>query len=175
MATSEQVSEAWRNEAWLDLLDAVRLERYYFRLYARYQAWRKALRLLIFLSVSGNVVGAVQGAPAWVIWSVSAAAGVLLALDFLGDHAKKAAIAFAISQDCSALAEEYRQIWHAINGQEIDERGVISRLEVLSESIRRTTGRAADVDLNTNERLNERCTEEADRFIVNRYAIQEAR
>ncbi len=174
MATTEQISESWRNEAWLDYLDAVRLERYYFRLYTRYQLWRRTIRLLIFLSVSGNVVGALKDAPAAVIWSVSAFAAVLLAVDFLGDHARKAAASFEISQRCSELAEDYRQLWHEVNQQESGEQEVIVKLRQLSESILRTTGRAGDVDLQMNERLNEQCTREADQFMVGRYVAQEA-
>ncbi len=174
MATTEQVSESWRNEAWLDYLDAVRLERYYFRLYTRYQLWRRAIRLLIFLSVSGNVVGALKEAPAWVIWSVSAFAGVLLAVDFLGDHAKKAATSFGISQSCSELVEDYRRLWLQVNQQQLQEHEVIAKLTELSQSILRTTGRAGDVDLQMDERLNEQCTEEADEFMVGRYVAQEA-
>lgn len=174
MATTEQVSESRRNEAWLDYLEAVRLERYYYKLYDRYQLLRHVVRLLIFLSVSGNVVGALQGAPAWVIWSVSSVAAILLAVDFLGDHARKAATTFAISQACAGLSDAYSRLWREINEQEIGEQEVISRLKELADSIRSTTGRAGDVDLRTNPRLNERSTVEANQLLEGRYAVQEA-
>ena len=174
MAEATEVSESRRNEAWFDYLEAVRLERYYHKLYDRYQTLRQTVRLLIFLCVSGNVVGALQDAPAWVIWSVSAVAAILLALDFLGDHARKAASSFAISQACSALSGDYSRLWHQIEEQEIDEQEVVSRLEELADGIRRTTGRAGDVDLRTNERLNERSAEEANQVLVSRYVVQEA-
>ena len=119
-------------------------------------------------------MSALKDAPAWVLWSVSAFVAILLAVDFLGDHARKAAMSFAISQACSELAADYRRLWHDINQQEIAEQDVIVRLQELSESILRTTGRAGDVDLRTNERLNERCTQEADQFMVGRYVAQEA-
>ena len=174
MAQATEVGESRRNEAWFDYLEAVRLERYYFKLYDRYQLLRQTVRFLIFLSVSGNVVGALQGAPAWVIWSVSTVAAILLAVDFLGDHARKAASAFAISQACAALSDDYSRLWQQINEREIDDQEVVSRLDELAESIRRTTGRAGDVDLRTNERLNERSTEEANQLLENRYVVQEA-
>ena len=174
MTTAEQVSESRRNEAWLDYLEAVRLERYYYKLYDRYQLLRQVVRLLIFLSVSGNVVGALQGAPAWVIWSVSSVAAILLAVDLLGDHAKKAATTFAISQACAGLSDAYSRLWREINEQEIGEQEVISRLKELADSIRNTTGRAGDVDLRTNQRLNERSTVEANQLLEGRYAVQEA-
>lgn len=174
MTTAEQVSESRRNEAWLDYLEAVRLERYYYKLYDRYQLLRQVVRLLIFLSVSGNVVGALQGAPAWVIWSVSTVAAILLAVDFLGDHARKAAISFAISQACGAHSDDYSRLWQQIEEREIDEQEVVSRLEELADGIRRTTGRAGDVDLRTNDRLNERSTVEANQLLEGRYAVQEA-
>lgn len=174
MTTAEQVSESRRNEAWFDYLEVVRLERYYYKLYDRYQVWRQAIRFLIFLSVSGNVVGTLQGAPSWVIWSVSTVAAILLAVDFLGDHARKAASSFAISQACAALCNDYSRLWQQINEREIDELQVVSRLEELAESVRRTTGRAGDVDLRTNERLNERSTVEANQLLESRYVVQEA-
>ena len=174
MTTAEQVSESRRNEAWLDYLEAVRLERYYYKLYDRYQLLRQVVRLLIFLSVSGNVVGALQDAPAWVIWSVSAVAAILLAIDFLGDHARKAASSFAISQACGALSDDYSRLWQQIDEREIDEQELVSRLKELADGIRRTTGRAGDVDLRTNERLNERSTVEANQLLVSRYVVQEA-
>jgi len=174
MTTAEQVSESRRNEAWFDYLEAVRLERYYYKLYDRYQVWRQAIRLLIFLSVSGNVVGALQGAPSWIIWGVSTVAAILLAVDFLGDHARKAASAFAISQACATLCNDYSRLWQQINEREIDEQQVVSRLEELAESVRRTTGRAGDVDLRTNERLNERSTVEANQLLESRYVVQGA-
>ena len=174
MATTEQVSESRRNEAWLDYLEAVRLERYYCKLYDRYQLLRQVVRLLIFLSVSGNVIGALQDAPGWVIWSVSAVAAILLAVDFLGDHARKAAISFAISQACAGLSDDYSRLWQEINEQEIGEQEVISRLKELADNIGSTTGRAGDVDLRTNQRLNERSTVEANQLLEGKYAIQEA-
>ena len=174
MAQATEVSESRRNEAWFDYLEAVRLERYYYKLYDRYQSMRQTVRFLIFLSVSGNVVGALQGAPAWVIWSVSTVAAILLAVDFLGDHARKAAGAFAISQACAALSDDYSRLWQQIAEREIDDPEVVSRLGELAESVRRTTGRAGDVDLRTNERLNERSTEEANQFLESRYVVQEA-
>ncbi len=174
MAETTEVSESRRNEAWFDYLEAVRLERYYYKLYDRYQLLRQVVRLLIFLSVSGNVVGALQGAPAWIIWSVSTIAAILLAVDFLGDHSRKAAGAFAISQACAALSDDYSRLWQRIDEREIDDQEVVSRLEELAESIRRTTGRAGDVDLRTNERLNERSTVEANQLLESRYVVQEA-
>ena len=174
MAPAAEVSESRRNEAWLDYLEAVRLERYYYKLYDRYQLLRQVVRLLIFLSVSGNVIGALQDAPGWVIWSVSAVAAILLAVDFLGDHATKAAISFAISQACAGLSDDYSRLWQEINEQEIGEQEVISRLKELADNIGSTTGRAGDVDLRTNQRLNEQCTVEANQLLEGRYAIQEA-
>ena len=169
MAEATEVGESRRSEAWFDYLEAVRLERYYYRLYDRYQTLRQTVRLLIFLCVSGNAVGALQDAPAWFIWSVSTGAAILLAIDLLGNHARKAASSFAISQACGALSDDYSRLWQQIEEREIDERKVVSRLEELADGIRRTTGRAGDVDLRTNERLNERSAEEANQLLESCY------
>ena len=60
------------------------------------------------------------------------------------------------------------------HGMLIDEQEIISRLKELAGNIRSTTGRAGDVDLRTNQRLNERSTVEANQLLAGRYAIQEA-
>ena len=47
----------------------------------------------------------------------------------LGDHARKAAGAFAISQACAALFRRLQRLWQQIDEREIDDPEVVSRLE----------------------------------------------
>lgn len=167
------ITEERRKDAWEDFLDAQRLYRHYHNQSVAYDRRQKILRLALLLAITGGAVITLLPSGAERIWliGVGVAAWVLTAIEFNGNYARKAAVAYAISTSCGELVEEYRALWRQIEGNEIDDARAEEELRRLAEEIARCTGRSRDAGLDENERQKNRAAGEAYRQMEERYGV----
>lgn len=160
-----------RSKAWEDFVEAERLYRYYHGLFKHYQRWRNGVRLSLFFALSGTVASALQNAPAQLVLGVALAVAILMGVDFLGDYARKSAVAFSISHSCGELVEVYQELWTSIENFEVDDRHVAAELRRLADETTRITGRSGDTELVERRRLNIRSAAEAYEVMAERYGV----
>ena len=90
--------------------------------------------------------------------------------DSISDYAKKAAVLHAISLECSALENEWRELWLDIENEATDEADVRARNNRLARRMDDVTAWAGHADIRENARLNEECEAAAYRVVADRYA-----
>ena len=158
-----------RNAIWQGLLDIARLVRYYEALSDRYRRNHFTIRLLLLIAATGGVAALLELLPEGVQLLAGALVAVLVALDFVTDYAKKAAILHAISIECSALEIEWQGLWGDLdNLGDTEAREHHARL---SRRLANITGAAGHADIREDQKLNEQCEAAAYRVIQDQYGI----
>lgn len=165
------VSEQLRNDVWLDWWDAARLTRYYDTVGDRLQRWHKSLMVLILVCGTGSATYLLDLLPRDFQPYLGLALAVLSIWAMVGNYARKAAIAHAISIECSQLEDEWRGLMEVIDADDVDNIYVRSEMEKWQNRIDLVTGRAQVAGIGTNAKLNEKKAEEARQVLENSYAV----
>ena len=161
-------SEYYVSQAWLGLLDAERLLRYYGALAARLQRWHLGLTAFVAIGSTGAFGALLLGAPVWVPEALAAAvAAVALWTSYYG-HASKAAVAEASRDGCVDLAVSWRDLWTRISA--LDDDDAAEEIAMLRRREEMVTARVP-AHLAANHRLNEQCAKEAYRVVGDEYAV----
>ena len=88
----------------------------------------------------------------------------------VGNYARKAAIAHAISIECSELEDKWRGLMEVIDSEDVDNSWVRSEMERFQNRIDLVTGRAQVAGIATDTKLNEAKAEEARKVLESSYA-----
>lgn len=164
------VSEQLRNDVWLNWWDAARLSRYYDTVGDRFQRWHKALMLLILVCGTGSATYLLDLLPKDFQPYLGLALAVLSIWAMVGNYARKAAIAHAISIECSELEDKWRGLAEIIDSEDLDNSYVRSKVETLQSRIDLVSGRAQGAGIGTDTKLNEAKAGEARRVLESSYA-----
>ena len=150
-----------RSDAWSGLLEVSRLARYFDAMTRRYRIYWAITRILLASSAIGTIAVILDEAtlspseraivPAIIL--------VVLAIDLVLDFGKTAALLDTVRKDLSQLEQEYRILWEKGTG-----------FEGASELLSRAIAVSNRVDLSTNNRLNQKCTEASYKVEAERYA-----
>ena len=168
------VTDQTRNAVWQELLDAVRLVRYYEALSDRYRRNHWAVRFVLLVAASSEIVALLALLPENMRQSVQLAAAGFIALtvawDFVSDYARKAAVLHAISMECSAVEIELKSLWGEIESISDDE--AQRRNTQLMRRISDATGWAGQADIREDSELNRKCATTAYNVMEDQYVAQ---
>lgn len=163
------VTDPTRNDVWQGLLDIARLVRYYEALSDRHRRNYFTIRLLLLIAATGGVAALLELLPDGIQILAGALVAVLVALDFVTDYAKKAAVLHAISIECSALEIEWEDLWG--NLENLGDTEARQNHAGLSRRLANITGAAGHADIREDRKLNEQCEAAAYRVIQNQYGV----
>lgn len=163
-------SETTRNEVWQDLLDAARLSRYYQNLADRHQRRRRTIQFLLLAAATSGIATLQDLLPDPTQQIAAAAVAILVVWDFFGDHARKAAVLYAIRLECKRLESQWQKLWAAINRSALDDAEAIRQCEQLGQRLNEITGQAGLVGVEVDEELNRTCAEDAYKVVQERNA-----
>ena len=140
------VTDTTRNDVWQQMLDAARLVRYYERIADRYRQRHFRLRMALLVLALGGASTTAAVLPDYTLLGVAQAAAslafiVLVALDVLGGHAKKAAVLDSIRRECVELETELRSLWSEIETGELLDKEARRRYLDLERQVNRVTDR----------------------------------
>ena len=168
------VTNETRNAIWQELLDVARLVRYYEAMSDRYRRNHSIIRIILFLAASGEVIILLKLFPENVqSYAVSLIAGliaIIVAVDFVCDYAKKAAVLQTISMECSRVEVEWKALWDEISI--LDDNDALQRNSQLARRISEITGWAGQASINEDIKLNQECTTAAYKVMKDKYATQ---
>ena len=162
------ISDQARGAIWQGLLDMARWSRYYDATARRYQLHRNVLRILLaFLGIATGVT-LVDVIPTSFVVAPGLAILAVTIWDLVVDPGKTAAMLGSVSKEFSELETEYRSLWESVYADRIAEDEAVSR----SDSIMRRAAAASNrLDIHTDDKTNQRCTEAAYEAEANRYAV----
>lgn len=150
-----------RDHAWHALLDLSRHARYFDAMSRRYRRYWIVSRVLLGCSAVGAIAVVLNFLPLTEGERAVAAAVILVVVvtDLVVDFGKTAAVLQMTKREMAELEREGRKIWES--GQDFDRmNSVLDRMEAVSNRM----------EISTNDRLNQKCTEDSDKAEANRYA-----
>ena len=162
------ISDQTRGAIWQGLLDMARWSRYYDATARRYQLHRNVLRILLaFLGIATGVTLVDVIPTSFVVAPGLAILGVTI-WDLVVDPGRTAAMLGSVGKEFSGLETEYRNLWESVYADRIAEDEAVSRSE---EIMWRAAAASNRLDIHTDDKTNERCTEAAYEAEANRYAV----
>lgn len=163
------VTDHTRNDVWQGLLDIARLVKYYEKLSDRHRHNHFRLRLLLLIAATGGIAALFELLPDFIQTLAGVLVAVLVALDFVTDYAKKAAVLHAISIECSELQTEWEYLWG--NLENLGDTEARENHAGLSRRLVNVTGAAGHADIREDRKLNEHCEAEAYQVIQDQYGV----
>lgn len=174
------VSDATRNAVWQSYLDVVRLGYYYDALSDRYQRFYLAIRfgMLFFVIVSVASPFAPFPQPTNVIVTIAliVVTAILVAVDYVGDFAKKAAVLHGIAGQVRRLESEWETMWLGIDDADAEDGTTRRENAELRRRLTESTEQAGEAGITTHNKLNQKCMETAYAVVEDkhRYDLGEA-
>lgn len=156
------------DQAWLGLLDAERMSRYYRKMAARLQHWHMGLTAFVALGATGAAASLLVGAPDWVAELLAVGVVAAAVWNYTYGHASKAAMMEAAGNSCADLALRWRSLWARLEALDDDE----ARREI--EGLQRREQEATKhlpAHLAHRHRLNVKCAEETYAVLRDEYAV----
>lgn len=174
------VSDATRNTVWQSYLDVVRLSYYYDAMANRYQRFYLATRfgMLFFVIMSVASPFAPFSQPTDIIVTISliVVTAILVAVDYVGDFAKKAAVLHGIAGQVKRLESEWQTLWLGIDDADAENGTTRHKNVELQHRLTEATEQAGSAGITTNNKLNQKCMETAYAIVEDkhRYDLGEA-
>ena len=154
-----------RNEVWQNYLDASRLARYYSVLADRHKSIYMLSRAILILPLLTGVALLFDLLPKIV--------GLVIVLrniaNFIFNFAKKAKVLNLVSQECSSLENEYRDLWLAVENDELSDGEVRERINQIEKKMIDVTNRPSNLKIKVDHKLNEKCAIETYKIMTDRY------
>ena len=147
-----------RNVIWQGLLDVGREVRYCDAMTRRYRRHENIIRILLGVSVVGSVAELLELVPFPTIVVASAAIAVIVVWDLAIQPARKAARMEVATRDISQLEVAYRALWDQLYAGMIDDKDALRRS---SDIAQKANAVFSHVDISTDKKLNQKCTEDA--------------
>lgn len=166
------VSHSTRNAVWQSYLDVARLGRYYEALADRYQWYYRTVRFFLLFAVIVTVaVPSYLSQPASLIFGAVAVllTAILVAVDYVGDFAKKSAVLHGISVQVNRLESDWEMLWLEIDDAEADDAEMRERNRDCQRTLMEVTERAGEEGITIDDKLNQRCMETAYEIMGDRY------
>ncbi len=164
------VSDATRNAVWQGYLDVVRLTYYYEVLSDRYQriylTVRFAMLFFVIVSVASSFMSLPQPVTAIILVGITA---ILVALDYVGDFARKAALLHGISSQVRRLGFEWEALWLGIDEADTEDKATRQKNVELQRLVTDVAERAGEAGITINNKLNQKCMEKAYAIVEDRH------
>ena len=164
------VTEDTRNDVWQEYLDFARLVRYYEALAKRYSQIHLIIRYLLLLPFISSLALLFDFLTHPLQVLLGALIGIVVAADLVYRPTRKAAVAHIISIECSKLEIEWMQLWNNANARDSNDEDVQKRNDLLSKKLNEITGRAGEVGIHENRKLNMKCADDAYRIMSQKFA-----
>ena len=156
-----------RNVIWQGLLDMGRYVRYCDALTSRYRTHENIIRILLGLAAVGSVAELLKFIPFPTIMVASAAIAVIVVWDLAIRPGRKAARMEVATRDISQLEVEYRTIWDQFDAGMIDDKDALRRSSDIAQKAQAVF---SHIDISTDKKLNQKCTEDAYKVAASYYA-----
>ena len=166
-----EATEVTRNAVWQEMLDTARLVRYYERMASRQHRQHLGVRLVLLASATAGVAAITNALPQGIQVASGAVVAILVAWDFLADHANKSAVLDSIKCECSDVQDELAVLWGDVQADSIHDDDARRKLAELARRLTRATSRAGSARVSENERLNIRCAQDAYKALEDQYAV----
>ena len=167
------VSDATRNAVWQSYLDVVRLVYYYEALADKYQRlyfWiRFGMLFFVIASVASPFAPFPQPIGVIVTVALIMVTATLVAADYVGDFAKKAALLHGIAGQVNRLGSEWRALWLVIDDADSEDGMARRKNEDLQSRLTETTEQAREAGITINDKLNQECVETAYAIVEDRH------
>lgn len=166
------VSQSTRNAVWQSYLDVARNGRYYEALADRYQWYYRSVRFLLLLAVIVTVaVPSYLSQPASLIFGAVAVllTAILVAVDYVGDFAKKSAVLHGISVQVNRLESDWEILWLEIDDVDAVDSEMRQRNRDYQRLLNEVTERAGEEGITIDNKLNQKCMETAYEIMEDRY------
>lgn len=164
------VSNATRNAVWQSYLDVVRLNYYYEALSDRYQRLYLLIRfgMLFFViaTVASPFISVPQPATSIMLVIITA---FIVALDYVGDFARKAALLHGIAGHVRRLRSEWELLWLSIDNTDTENEATQRRNAELQRLLMDAAERAGEAGITINNKLNQECMEKAYAIVEDRH------
>lgn len=164
------VSDATRNAVWQSYLDVVRLTYYYEVLSNRYQKYyltiRFAMLFFVIATVASPFISLPQPVTPIVLVIITA---FIVALDYVGDFARKAALLHGISGQVRRLNSQWELLWLSIDDTGAEDEVTRQKNTGLQRLLMEATDRAGEAGITTNNKLNQECMETAYAIVEDRH------
>lgn len=167
------VSQPTRNAVWQDYLDIARLGRYYEALADRYQWYYRSVRFLLLAMVIVSVAFPYTSLPQPASWIVGAIlillTAILVAVDYVGDFARKGTVLHGISIQVKHLELEWQTLWLEIDDADAQDSEIRRRNSDCQRRLIEATARSGEEGITINSKLNQKCMETAYAIMEDRY------
>jgi hypothetical protein len=166
------VSQSTRNAVWQSYLDVARLGRYYEALADRYQWYYRSVRFLLLFAVIVTVaIPSYLSQPSSLIFGAVAVllTAILVAVDYVGDFAKKSAVLHGISVQVNRLESDWEMLWLEIDDADTEDSEVRKKNRDCQRILMEVTERAGEEGITIDDKLNQRCMETAYAIMGDRY------
>ena len=155
------MTEQTRIDIWNEMLDVVRLVRYYEALSDKQRLYYFVIRGILVVSALSGAAALLKFFPEDIQEEIAIVAGFVIALvtawDILANYARKAAVLHAISKECSLLEIEWKDLWADANNHLLEDSVVRKKNRRLAKKITKVTAWAGDADIREDRILNEKC------------------
>lgn len=155
-------------QAWLGLLDAERLSRYFRAMAVGLQRWHMGLTAFVAFGSTGAVGSLLIGAPDWVAELLAVAVAAAAVWNFHYGYASKAATMEAAGNGCADLALHWRDLWGRLEA--LDDASAWQEIQSLKRREQVTTEHVP-AHLASRHRLNEQCAKDAYAVLGDEYAV----
>lgn len=169
------VSDIYRTEAWFELGESLRLNRYYQGMLRRQSQYlilyRTVMVVLIFIALTLEFLESSIYAPEYSSEIVLFITVLLYFIENRIGISRKFDVLTNIVKECNCLSSEWREFWSEIETGVIDEK--MARFKHTQLLRRRDASMSVAIEHipNTNEKLNSKCTEESDMDLKNLKAL----
>ena len=166
------VSQSTRNAVWQSYLDVARNSRYYEALANRYQWHYRSVRFLLLFAVIVTVaVPSYLSQPASLIFGAVAVllTAILVAVDYVGDFAKKSAVLHGISVEVNRLESDWEMLWLEIDDSDAVDSEIRQRNRECQRLLMQVEKRAGEEGITIDAKLNQKCMETAYAIMEDRY------
>ena len=168
-------STVTRRKTWYNMLEVVRLARYYEAMSNRYRSCNQIIRTVLLVSATGitaDVFNFLPFLPAAVQEWTKGILGILVIVaivaEFVMEFGSKAELLRLVSAQCSELTSEWEKLWADLNSPDANDDDIRFRDAELDARLTIATDRA-DAKVTQNKKVNRASVEPADKWITTRF------
>ena len=121
-------------------------------------------------AAASGIVGVLDPVPAIVQPTAIAAIAILVAWDFFGDYARKAAVLHGVCTECTRLENQLLTLWSEIDESDIEDADARRQCNTLRQGLSDATEPAGKVGVTVDAKLNKACARDAYMFVQERFA-----
>ena len=166
-------SQSTRNAVWQSYLDVARNNRYYEALANRYHWYYRSVRFTLLFMVIVSVAIPYTSLPdpaSWILGVISVCiTAILVAVDYVGDFAKKSAVLHSISVEVSRLESDWEILWLQMDESDAVDSELRQKNNEYQRRLITVEKRAGEEGITINHKLNQKCMETTYAIMEDRY------